>query len=246
MTSVGFGISSPERTTAFVQEPRDRLFGASLLSAKWPDGTAMSEAALAIHGRAVDSGTSRAVVGARVTIPFGTYPTVTRADGAFAMGPLVAARYSVDIADTSLAPFGIVRTTTAQVNADSAGTVTTIPLVPEIKAARSKCGKNAMGPAEGVAAIRVIDSAGHLTAATVILTAPAPAGGDAITKTFHVSVAGTLAVCGALPGMLSANASDGSGRSAHTQWRSSGGEMIDTVSLVLRPPGAGARRRGIP
>jgi hypothetical protein len=248
--SSGIRRSLPPRP----ERHRFRVLGYQVLGAEarqitWPDGSSWQPRLASVTGLIVDLH-GRVVPGARVWINGMGDTVVTDSAGVFRLPrPMIGGLFSVVAADSTLAAGGINQTPprTFLVSDDRIPTrdvnVDVLKMYPRADALRAACPNNNYVAGQGVAILRVIDTAGvpAVRAHVDMETMRAVVVGDTIVRPVRrsgeVGYTGGFLVCGASlqqPMTFRASLGDEHGEAAITRWADD--VMVVTIHLHSGAP----------
>jgi len=242
--STGIRRSLPPRP----ERHRYRVLGYQVLGAEarqvtWPDGSSWLPRLASITGLVVDL-RGRVVPGARVWMNGLSDTAVTDSAGVFRVPrPMISGLFSVVAADSTLAAGGINQTPPRTIfvsddrNLGGDIDLDVLKMYPRADALRAACPDNKYVAGQGVAIVRVIDTAGvaAVKARMDVETVRAVVVGDTLLRPVHrtgeVGYTGGFLVCGASldqPLTFHATLRDEHGDAAITHWTQ------DVVVLTIR------------
>jgi hypothetical protein len=224
--------------------------GGTMLRASWPDSTSLRNRFPTVRGQVIDYSSRRPVAGANVGIEGTPFTATTGPDGRYAIADVLPAPYVLRVTDAAFADFGIFRTNRQRITVNERDVEATVLLDATVNAARAACGTNVLenrsGRAAGVFVLRIIDSTGTPFLRTVQLDISlVTAGASPVTLTRQNNVlTSRLSLCGIPAGTLEVVGVESSSWSGRVSLRATGGDVLDTATMIMRPPRppAGARR----
>jgi hypothetical protein len=237
--SVSYGIDTSMSDTLIIattesHDPWIHEVGALLLEARWPDGGVLKRPLPGIVGQVVDSVSKKPRPGVSVSVPGGGRRQITDAQGRFQFDTLIAGAYNVTVLDTAMIPFGIGRGALPFVaTADTAPhPLTTIRMSSAYAAVRRKCFSSR--GADGIVAIRIVDTLSRPVDATLRVFAPVGIVRQGM-STLRTENGSALA-CPVGKGTVVIEASAPSGAVGRVARETSGKAVLDTVTVVIRQP----------
>jgi hypothetical protein len=239
------GSNAFRRTLGGGASPRqsrvDTLWRSALvvLSAAWPDRTAIQRTLPTLTGRVVEAATSAPLAGQAIRLSQLRIAT-SGTGGEFTTGPMPAGRFTVTAADTALDLFGLPRSVSATFAVDtSAIAPLTLRMPSAYDAARAACTKTLRGGGKGIVAFRAVDSTGATRDISMVtVTVMSPTGGRQVvdlSRTFRsAGRRPPMILCGVGAGTVVADAFLGYGYRGEDFVQVTGTAVFDTLTVLVR------------
>jgi hypothetical protein len=229
---------------------RLHIVGGSLIAANWPDGTTFKREHPSIGGKVVDEKTKQPVIGAYATLETTGYAAVSAADGSFHFSPLMPGWYSVRVADSTWARYGVERVGIGYASAFTPGKPSfpddPIKLPPALDVAKAACSTSSLDKGKGIVAVRAVDTMGKTMDALFEFTWTGTDGKSTAQKTTKTRTGAVrrghdalvprsgVVVCGIGAGALKIAVSATNGASGSIELRPTGAAGLDTLTIVVR------------
>jgi hypothetical protein len=138
--------------------------GGELVAAAWRDGPSWKTEPARIRGRVVESGTRAAPrEGAVLILEGSNLETLTKADGSYAMAPVIPGRYTLSVSDTALSDLTDARSVSRSIDLQRGDTITVDFAVPPLaEIVPRACQGTKMQPESSILLGTLLDSVGNV------------------------------------------------------------------------------------
>ncbi len=210
--------------------------GGALLSATWGDGTMLRRHFNTVTGTVTDAKTKQPIPNVWIDLPNTFYRAITNRTGAFRIDDVLPGEYGVDVADSSLADFGMVRSGAIVLRVGSDETPPlAVKLEEWIAVAQRRC--SALRGIQGGAVLmaRVVDQEGMPVNKRLDFDTKVTIGDVAHTIFGSADQGGRLTICRVPGGIVDITVTDDdSTHRGAAEVPVSGMADLDTVTIVFR------------